>query len=116
MAASLLKSSKMKSAKGKKRKVSSASSLPASSKKSRRINVPSSKLRWKKTAGANYDFDGFEEGEGGMLELEEIDDVDVVWEEGLDGSKTVSFKVSRETRRAFQGVAKTVRNRSKKTQ
>jgi hypothetical protein len=30
-----------------------------------------------------------------MLELEEIDGVDVVWEERPDGSKTVKFNVGR---------------------
>lgn len=93
MTASLLKASKTKRANGKKRKAIFEAST--ASKKARYVNVPSSKLRWKRTAGAGYDFDGFEGGEGGMLELEEIDDVDIVWEEGADGSKTVSFKVSR---------------------
>lgn len=94
MTASLLQMSKMRKTNGNKRKAAPSAAFP-SSKKARYVNVPSSKLRWKRTAGAGYDFDGFEGGEGGMLELEEIDDVDVVWENGADGSKTVSFKASR---------------------
>ena len=89
-----LKKSKSVKLNSKKRKASSSKSSQALGSKSRKISVSSQRLPWKRTAGAVYDFEGFEDGEGGMLELEEIDDVDVVWEEGLDGAKKISFKVS----------------------
>lgn len=57
--------------------------------------MPAAKLPWKASKDSNYDLDDFESGEGGMLELEEIDGVDVVWEERPDGSKTVKFNVGR---------------------
>ena len=78
---------------GKKRKSSSSASARPS-KSARYVDVPSSRLPWKRTAGAGYDFDGFEGGEGGMLELEEIDGVDIVYDhDGTDGSRRISFKV-----------------------
>lgn len=83
------KQRKLKSKSGKGKALSGKST---SSKKYR--DVPASKLPWRASKDANYDFDDFQAGEGGMLELEEIDDVDVVWEERPDGSKTVKFKVS----------------------
>ncbi|KAK9893420.1 P-loop containing nucleoside triphosphate hydrolase protein [Cystobasidium minutum MCA 4210] len=82
------KQRKLKSKSGKGKALSGKST---SSKKYR--DVPASKLPWRASKDANYDFDDFQAGEGGMLELEEIDDVDVVWEERPDGSKTVKFKV-----------------------
>lgn len=74
-----------------KSKSKSAAKPSSSSKKYR--SVPAAQLPWRASKNANYDFDDFAAGEGGMLELEEIDDVDVVWEERPDGSKTVKFKV-----------------------
>lgn len=79
--------------KHKQRKLKSKSKDLAASKAKYRA-VPAAKLPWRASKDSNYDFDDFQAGEGGMLELEEIDGVDVVWEERPDGSKTIKFNVS----------------------
>jgi len=58
--------------------------------KSSRFNIPSDALNWKpvKTAAVG----GFDDG-GGMMMFEELDGVDVKWEEGLNGQKTAKFIV-----------------------
>jgi ATP-dependent RNA helicase DDX24/MAK5 len=86
------KSSKNKNKKSKAKSKGKGSSQSTSEKKYR--TVPATQLPWKASRDANYDFDDFKSGEGGMLELEEIDGVDVVWQEAPDGSKTVKFNVS----------------------
>ena len=63
-----------------------------SSTTSRYVEVAAQKLPWTRTPGATIELGS--DDEGGMLELEEVDDVDVVWEERPDGSKVVRFKVS----------------------
>lgn len=89
----------LKPAKGagkhKQGKLKSKSKDTATPKSNSRYRaVPAAKLPWRISTDSNYDFDDFQSGEGGMLELEEIDGVDVVWEEGPDGSRTVKFNVS----------------------
>ena len=86
----------------KKRKLARQSQSSSSRKKhqrskpstssSRYVEVAAQKLPWTRTPGATIELGS--DDEGGMLELEEVDDVDVVWEERPDGSKVVRFKVS----------------------
>jgi hypothetical protein len=58
--------------------------------KSSRFNIPSDALNWKpvKTAALG----GFSDA-GGMMMFEELDGVDVKWEEGANGQKTAKFLV-----------------------
>ena len=58
--------------------------------KSSRFHFPSDNLKWKAVKAAPVG--GFDEG-GGMMMLEELDDVGVEWEEGLNGQKTARFIV-----------------------
>lgn len=87
---SLLKNKKKKAKAKSKGKVKSLSSSSAAK---RYRSVPASQLPWKATRGTTYSLEDFQ-GEGGMLELEEIDGVDVVWEETATGGRTVKFNVS----------------------
>lgn len=58
--------------------------------KSSRFHFPSDNLKWKAVKAAPVG--GFDEG-GGMMMLEELDDVGVEWEEGMNGQKTARFIV-----------------------
>ena len=59
--------------------------------KSSRFHFPSDNLKWKAVKAGPVG--GFDEG-GGMMMLEELDDVGVEWEEGMNGQKTAKFVVS----------------------
>lgn len=74
---------------GEKRKVKSG--ITVSRKKTKRQHLTSSELPWKtvttpKEAALTSDLDG-------ILELEEVDDVEVVYEE-TEGGKVIRFNVS----------------------
>ena len=58
--------------------------------KSSRFNIPSDALNWKPVKTAPMG--GFDDG-GGMMMFEELDGVDVKWEEGANGQKTAKFVV-----------------------
>lgn len=73
----------------KKKKVRSSKAAPNGPSYKQ---VSAASLPWRRTAGAKYDFGDL--GDGGMLDLEEIDGVDVVYDETAQGGKTISFKVS----------------------
>jgi hypothetical protein len=55
-----------------------------------RFDIPSDTLKWKPVKTAPVA--GFDEG-GGMMMLEELEGVDVQWEEGINGQKVAHFKV-----------------------
>lgn len=55
-------------------------------------NITANALPWQSVRNVKYDFDAFD-GEGGMLDLEEIDGVDVVFEQTEQGGRNVRFKV-----------------------
>ena len=59
--------------------------------KSNRTKLSADALPWKSVKTAS--FSGVDGG-GGMMMLEELDDVDVEWEEHDDGRKTARFVVS----------------------
>jgi ATP-dependent RNA helicase DDX24/MAK5 len=72
---------------------SSRSKLPKSSAvKKSRIRLPTNDLKWRKVETAREAFAGMDEG-GGMMMLEELDDVDVEWEEDGRGGKVARFVV-----------------------
>ena len=73
----------------KSSKKRSASSSSLSKKKHKYTDVAAQDLPWRRLPHTGYDF----EADGGVLELEEVDEVDVVWEETADGGKSVRFKV-----------------------
>jgi hypothetical protein len=54
--------------------------------KSSRFIIPSDSLKWTGPVA------GFDDG-GGMMMFEELEGVDVQWEEGLNGQKTAKFLV-----------------------
>jgi len=58
--------------------------------KSSRFNIPSDALNWKPVKTAPMG--GFSDA-GGMMMFEELDGVDVHWEEGLNGQKVAKFMV-----------------------
>jgi ATP-dependent RNA helicase DDX24/MAK5 len=55
-----------------------------------RFDIPSDTLKWKAVKTAPVA--GFDEG-GGMMMLEELEGVDIEWEEGLNGQKVARFQV-----------------------
>ena len=82
--------SKRRSASKSSKKRKAVSLLKSSSsKKPKYTDVAAQNLPWRQLSTAGYDF----EEDGGVLELEEVDDVDVVWEETADGGRSVRFKV-----------------------
>lgn len=58
--------------------------------KSSRFVIPSDSLKWKPVKTGPVA--GFDDG-GGMMMFEELEGVDVQWEEGLNGQKTAKFLV-----------------------
>lgn len=58
--------------------------------KSSRFIIPSDSLKWKPVKTGPVA--GFDDG-GGMMMFEELEGVDVQWEEGLNGQKTAKFLV-----------------------
>lgn len=70
-------------------KAGSSSTLKAADVKRPRVNADS--LKWKAVKTAS--FAGMDEG-GGMMMLEELDGVDVEWEQDDNGSKIARFVVS----------------------
>jgi hypothetical protein len=79
----------------KKRKSLSSSSQGQgqgqASKKLKYRELAAQKLPWKALAKGGYDFDE----DGGVLELEEVEDVDIVWQETAGGGRTAKFMVGR---------------------
>lgn len=67
-----------------------AAEKPVKRIKPSRFHVASDSLKWKPVKTAPVA--GFDEG-GGMMMLEELDDVDVEWEEGMNGQKVAKFIV-----------------------
>jgi ATP-dependent RNA helicase DDX24/MAK5 len=58
-----------------------------------RTRLPANDLKWRKVDTTTEAFAGMDEG-GGMMMLEELDDVDVEWEEDGHGGKVAKFIVS----------------------
>ena len=78
----------------KKRKSLSSSLSQAqgqAGKKPKYRELAAQKLPWKALAKGGYDFDE----DGGVLELEEVEDVDIVWQETAGGGRTAKFMVCR---------------------
>jgi hypothetical protein len=70
----------------------SSSSKPAAAD-SGSILTSADKLRWKKVARPSQAVSGSLDHEGGILELEEVDDVEVVYVDLPGGGRKVMFKV-----------------------
>lgn len=86
---------------GSKRSRLNSSDKPAKRTKSSKFHVASDSLKWKPVKGASVA--GFDEG-GGMMMLEELDNVAVEWEEGLNGQKVAKFIVRLDQSETYRPV------------
>lgn len=87
MKAPKVSAKRRKTAKASASSSSVGSSAPPASKK---VRLSADDLRWKSIKATS--FAGVDEG-GGMMMLEELDDVDVQWEETAAGTKVARFMV-----------------------
>ncbi|WWC58365.1 uncharacterized protein I303_100905 [Kwoniella dejecticola CBS 10117] len=97
-----LKRTSASSSKMKRRNKSSSSHSQASGSKPRQRLAPN-ELKWKTVNTPS--FSGIDGG-GGMMMLEELDDVDIEWEEAENGRKVARFVAKEETSRKGQGKGK----------
>ncbi|WWC66623.1 uncharacterized protein I206_100526 [Kwoniella pini CBS 10737] len=88
-----------------KRKFKSPSSKPISSNVKPRARLAANELKWKTVNTPS--FSGIDGG-GGMMMLEELDDVDIEWEEGEGGRKVARFVAKEGKKIKGKGKAKEV--------
>jgi hypothetical protein len=73
---------------------SSSKNHKSSASTSKSSKVRAEELDWKKLSTDNYEGGTFDADEGGMLLLEEVDGVDIQWEEDETGRKKAVLMVS----------------------